>query len=56
MTVLFELFLFQKLIFPQIFTQMISGDNKLRKQELSELDLKIILNVMELYHRATIEF
>ena len=56
MAVLFELFSFQKLIFPQIFTQMISGDNKLRKQELSELDLKIILNVMELYHRATVEF
>ena len=31
---------------------MISGDNKLRKQELSELDLIIISNVMELYHRA----
>ena len=55
MAVLFELFSFQKLIFPQIFTQMISGDNKLRKQELSELDLKIISNVMELYHRATVE-
>ena len=51
-----ELFSFQKLIFLQIFTQMISGDNKLRKQELSKLDLKIISNVMELYHRATVEF
>ena len=48
MAVLFELFSFQKLIFLQIFTQMISGDNKLKKQELSELDLKIISNVMEL--------
>ena len=56
MAVLFELFSFQKLIFLQIFTQMISGDNKLRKQELSELDLKIISNVMKLYHRATVEF
>ena len=56
MAVLFELSLFQKLIFLQIFTQMISGDIKLRKQELSELDLKIISNIMELYHRATIEF
>ena len=45
MAVLFELFSFQKLIFLQIFTQMISGNNKLRKQELSELDLKIISNV-----------
>ena len=42
MAVLFELFSFQKLIFLQIITQMISGDNKLRKNELSELDLKII--------------
>ena len=56
MAVLFELFSFQKLIFLQIFTQMISGDNKLRKQELSKLDLKIISNVMKLYHRATVEF
>ena len=56
MAVLFKLFLFQKLIFLQIFTQMISGNNKLGKQELSELDLKIISNIMELYHRATVEF
>ena len=56
MAVLFELSSFQNLIFLQIFTQMISGDNKLRKQELSELDLKIISNVMELYHRATVKF
>ena len=56
MAVLFKLFSFQKLIFLQIFTQMISGNNKLRKQELSELDLKIISNVMELYQRATVEF
>ena len=37
MAVLFELFSFPKLIFLQIFTQMISGDNKLWKQELSDL-------------------
>ena len=45
MAVLFELFSFQKLIFLQMITQMISGDNKLSKNELSELDLKIISNV-----------
>ena len=56
MAVLFELFSFQKLIFPRISTQMNSGNNKLRKQALSELDLKIISNIMELYHRATVEF
>ena len=45
MAVLFELFSFQKLIFLQMITQMISGDDKLSKNELSELDLKIISNV-----------